>query len=171
MQSLLKIALDVLIIAVVAATGFYIYREYGEEITQFFFANEGVVIFVENLAVSVTIADDVAERQQGLSGVESLDELEGKLFMFDVEGYYDIWMKDMRFPIDIIFINNELEIVHIEENVLPETYPLTFTSPVPARFVLETNAHFARSFNVSVGERVLIPPRYLPADLRENLRE
>lgn len=171
MQSFLKIALDVAILLVVVLTSIYVYRVYGDRIAAFFRGDEDVIIFIENLAVSVTIADEPDEQRQGLSGVSSLGELEGKLFIFENEEYHRIWMKDMLFPIDILFINNEFEIVHIEENVLPESYPLTYTSDEPARFVLETNAFFAQSFSITEGARVLIPPRYLPPDLRESLRE
>lgn len=170
MSSLRKIAFDLLVIAAIAGTGVYIYHVYGEDIRAFFFEEQNPVIFIDNLAVSVTIADDAEERRQGLSGVTSLGELEGKLFIFDAAGYHSMWMKDMNIPLDIIFINDEFRIVDIAENVVPETYPLTFTSSEPARFVLEVNAFFADSFKVEEGSYVTIPPRVLPRDLREKLR-
>ncbi|MEX0917863.1 MAG: DUF192 domain-containing protein [Candidatus Paceibacterota bacterium] len=166
-----RIFIDIVIFCAFIFTSIYIYQVYGEDIKGWFTQEERIVMFVQNLAVSVTVADDVEERRMGLSHTESLEDLEGKLFVFDAEGYHRMWMKDMRFPIDMIFINNELEIVDIVENVLPETYPLTFTSSDPARFVLETNAFFAKTFKVKEGQHVIIPPRYLPGDLQENLQE
>lgn len=171
MHSILKILFDVLVIVVIAATAVYLYRVYGDDMMAFFGQQDDIVVFIDNLAVSVTIADDLAELRQGLSGVSGLGELEGKLLIFEEEGYHKIWMKDMLFPIDIIFVNNDFRVVDVAENVLPETYPLTYTSSAPARFVLEMNAHSVQTFNIEEGDELLVPPRYLPSDLRERLRE
>ena len=111
------------------------------------------------------------ERRQGLSGVDRLGEREGKLFVFDESGRYGIWMKDMNFAIDVFWIDENLRIVHIEENVLPSTYPAVFNTPEPARFILETNAFFADTFGISLGDRVGITANDLPADLREGFTE
>lgn len=170
MQSILKIAFDILIMIATVFTGIYLYRVYGDDVRAFFAQDDQVVIFIENLAVEVSIANTEEERRQGLSNVESIGELEGKLFVFDEEGQYGFWMRDMRFPIDIIFINDDFEIVEIVENVSPDTFPRTFTSEEPARFVLETNAFFVQSFRIQEGDSVTIPPRVLPSDLRSNLR-
>jgi uncharacterized membrane protein (UPF0127 family) len=144
----------------------YLYQVYGDEIKSVFVPDESAVLFIDTLALTVTVADDPRERAQGLSNTDSLGELEGKLFIFDSAGYPGMWMKDMRYPIDIIFIGNDLRIVDIAENVTPETYPLTFSPREPARFVLETNAYFVKSFNITRGQTVVIPARYLPADIR-----
>lgn len=160
-----------LVIIVVVVTALYVYREYGDEIQSFFGTEPEATIFLGDLAVSVTIADEPDERERGLSGVTELDDLSGMLLVFEEAGHPKIWMRDMHIPLDIIFIDNNFTIVEIAKNVAPETYPLTYTSGAPARFVLEVNAHFADTFKVEEGDRVLIPPRYLPPDLREQLRE
>ena len=170
MSSIVRILIDIVIIIALVATAVFVYREYGDTIKSWFIEEDLVVVFIENLAVTVTVANDTEERAQGLSGVPALDELEGKLFVFDESGYHRFWMKDMQFPIDIIFIDESFTVVDIVENVLPESYPTTYTSRVPARFVLETNAFFARSFSVETGDRAIIPPRYLPDDLQQNLQ-
>lgn len=171
MHSIFRILLDIVIFGAIVFAGVYLYRTYSDAIWDFLDPDSSVVVFIGEIAVSARIADDPEERQQGLSGTESLGELEAKLFVFDAEGYHDMWMKDMNYPIDIIFINNQFRVVDIAENVLPESYPLTYTSSRPARFVLETNAYFARTFSVNEGDYVTIPPRYLPKDLRESLRK
>jgi len=56
---------------------------------------------------SVSIADDEAERIKGLAGVASLGPQEGKLFDFDTEEKWGIWMKGMKIPIDIIWLNEK----------------------------------------------------------------
>lgn len=157
------------LVAIVSVVVF-VYLKYDEEIYTFLVADDSLVMYVESSPLSVTIADEPAEHRQGLSGVESLSEFEGKLFIFPKEDYYGMWMKDMLFPIDIIWIDNDLRIVHIEENVSPATFPDTFATPVPARFVLETNAFFAKSANVEVGDVVSLPARATPRDLLDALQ-
>jgi uncharacterized membrane protein (UPF0127 family) len=92
------------------------------------------------------------ERVQGLSGRESLAPGTGLLFVFDSEGDWGIWMKDMLISIDILWINSDKEVVHIEENISPDTYPTSFRSPDPALYVLEINAGEAQSADISVGD-------------------
>ena len=67
----------------------------------------------------VEIAESGGEKRRGLSFRESLPEGSGMLFVYDKEDYYSFWMKDMNFPIDIIWINKEKEVVHIERNLQP----------------------------------------------------
>jgi uncharacterized protein len=105
--------------------------------------------------VRVSIADSAEERMQGLSGRAGLAPDEGMLFVFEKEGKYSFWMKDMRFSIDIVWISNSGEIVDMHEFVVPESYPTTtFTSREPARYVLELPAGWAKTYNAKIGEYV-----------------
>ena len=72
----------------------------------------------------------------------------------------------MRFPIDVIWIGEDLRVLGVTRNLLPETYPRQFEPPSPARFVLEVNTHFAESFEIQAGDVVDIPRALLPDDLR-----
>ncbi len=112
------------------------------------------------------MADEPAKWQRGLSGVRSLGELEGELFIFDSAGVYGIWMKDMQFPIDVIWIDNNFKVVHIEKNISPGTYPQVFANTTPARFVLEVNANFANSFAITEGSLLTLPASLVPKDLQ-----
>jgi uncharacterized membrane protein (UPF0127 family) len=160
-----NILLDFLILIVVVTTIMYVYRTFGDDIRVHFFGEHQPTMYVEGTPLSVTVADETDEHKQGLSGVPSLREFEGMLFVFDREDYYGMWMKDMMISLDIIWINNEFQIVHIEENVSPNTYPQSFVSNDPARFVLETNAFFAKNANIVVGDKITAPPSALPGDL------
>lgn len=103
---------------------------------------------------SVGLALNEAERAQGLSGRRSLAKNSGLLFVFDSPDKHGFWMKDMNFPIDIMWIDAQMKIVHIESNVSPKTYPKTFFPPTPDRFVLETPAGSLKSHNISEGDTV-----------------
>lgn len=170
MRALRRIMLDIVIFVAIIGSLFYLYQAYGKEAAIYLFGESKNTIFVDDLSVSVTIADTTEERRQGLSGVSSLPDKEGKLFIFDEEGDYGIWMKDMLIPIDILWVNNNMEIVHIEKNVKPESYPAVFNSRKPARFVLELNAFFSDTFKIKVGDKVTIPANDLPPDLVETLK-
>ncbi|MDO8537023.1 MAG: DUF192 domain-containing protein, partial [bacterium] len=96
-------------------------------------------------------------RARGLSGRESLNEGEGLLFLFDGFGNYGIWMKDMKFAIDIVWIKND-RVVGFAENVAPEPgkelwslklhYP-----PEPVDKVLEFNAGSVQRSGIKIGDR------------------
>lgn len=104
--------------------------------------------------VRVEIADSDRERSLGLSGREILEPGSGMLFVFDAPGLYGFWMNDMKFPIDIIWINEEALVVWIERNVRPETYPNKFAPPEPAKYVLEVPAGFADLHKITIGSVV-----------------
>jgi len=124
--------------------------------------NNGVQIIkevkIKDKILKVEIADDNKEKEKGLSGRKSLSESTGMLFMFDMSGDYVFWMKDMNFPIDIVWINENLQIVHIEESVIPETYPITFKSPSLSKYVLEVLAGLSSKNNFKIGDRVEFRP-------------
>jgi len=103
--------------------------------------------------LQVSVADTVATRVQGLSDTPVLPPGLGKLFVFDTDSAWGIWMKDMLYPLDIIWLDSERRIVHIETAVSPATYPESFSSPIPARYVLEINASTSLQYGWEVGDR------------------
>jgi len=111
---------------------------------------------IGSTSVQASVADTLAERIKGLSNTPFLPPNVVKLFAFGTAGSHSIWMKDMNYPIDIMWVAEKGEIVHIEENVSPETYPEAFSSPVPAWYVIEANAGFVASNTILVGDDVVI---------------
>jgi uncharacterized membrane protein (UPF0127 family) len=103
----------------------------------------------------VEIADTEAEQTLGLSGRASLVEKTGLLFTFAKMNKQYFWMKDMLFPIDMIFFDAEWKIVLIESNVKPETFPATFGGQVLAKYVLEVNAGEAKMAGLKVGDQAV----------------
>ena len=90
------------------------------------------------------VADTEAERTQGLSNRNELPANAWLLFVFDEDAPHCFWMKDMKFSIDIIWMDQDKKVVKIKENVKPETYPESFCPEQPALYVLEVNAGVAR---------------------------
>ncbi len=114
------------------------------------------------VSVKAEIADSNQERQKGLSGRSNLDQGAGMLFLIDGgKTTPTFWMKDMKFPIDIIWIKDD-QIIQIDKNVevpSPQTpdNKLSLYSPKSAvSHVLEVNAGFCDLNNIKVGDSVLI---------------
>jgi len=118
---------------------------------------ELVPIIIGSTTAYASVADSMPELIKGLSDTPSLPDTVVKLFAFGSTGRHSIWMKNMNYPLDIIWLDESGTIVHIVENVSPDTYPESFTPPKPARYVIETNVGFVASSSVSVGDEVIVP--------------
>jgi uncharacterized protein len=107
------------------------------------------------LVADISVTDE--QRAKGLSVKDGLAENEAMLFVFDNEAEHIFWMKDMKFPIDIIWINSNKTIVHIEHNLQPCGYGLPCPTYKPGQdslYVLETVGGFAEKHDVVQGTRV-----------------
>lgn len=120
------------------------------------FVRHDVTILMPKGAIQVEVAQSKSSRELGLSGRPSMRNDEGILFVFDVPGKYGFWMKDMNFPLDIIWINESGLVVDIERNLTPDSYPKTFINEVDASYVLEINAGLAKEFGLFLGSKVKI---------------
>jgi uncharacterized membrane protein (UPF0127 family) len=130
-------------------------------ILEFFFNGTPVMHFAD-IPVRVEIANSDEERKQGLSGRKEFGKkVNGLLFVFPETDYHKMWMKDMHFAIDIIWIGEDLKVINIEKNVSPETYPKTFRPDRPARYAVETETHYSDLFGIRAGMEVKLPPNYL----------
>jgi len=168
----MKFLIDVVVVIVVASVGIFLYLNYWDDFKDILFQDEAhYTIYVGSVAVDLTVADEHDERVLGLSGVSSLGDSQGELFIFDNDAKHGMWMKDMLIPIDIIWIDKQLQVIHILENVQPSTYPEVFAPPADARFVVEMNAHFVSSLKLKVGDRLTLPPSLLPSDIKNDLQQ
>lgn len=99
----------------------------------------------------VALADTPALRELGLSNTEELTSGQGMLFVLDQPEIPGFWMKDMNYPIDIIWITADKSVIGVSHSVSPDTYPNRFSPQVPVLYVLETPAGFAESFAIQEG--------------------
>src|SRR3989344_1028513 len=100
-------------------------------------------IEIAHKKIFIEIADTESKRVQGLSERAMLPEDSGMFFIFPHEDRYEFWMKNMNFPIDIIWIDKDFIVQDITKYAAPEAFPNTFTPRVPIQYVLEVNAGFA----------------------------
>ncbi len=110
-------------------------------------------LFVGDTVIKIEIADTKQKRQQGLSGRSFLEPENGLLFVFDKLDFHGIWMKNMRFPIDILWFDADLRIVDIKKGAQPQSYPEIFYPQEPALYVLEVNTGFSEENSITVGEK------------------
>jgi len=110
------------------------------------------IISINDLKIKAVIADTDQKRDLGLSGQPSLGQNQGELFIFDQPGLYDFWMKDMNFPLDIIWLDENKKIVDITANFATSTYPNKVTSRTPAKYVLEINAGVSQEGAIKIGD-------------------
>ena len=108
---------------------------------------------------AVKTASSAAQQQQGLSGVKSMPQDQGMIFIFDQAAKYPFWMKEMKFPLDIIFIRDN-KIVQIFQNVpapKDSKTQLPIYQPVaPADRVLEINAGLSKKYDFKKNDEVKI---------------
>ena len=107
------------------------------------------IISSGSVDIPVTIADTTLELEQGLSGTVSLPPNAGKLFVFNTPGKYGFWMKDMKYSLDILWLDSSFRILSITDNISPESYPTVFYPPKSVQYVLEVNAGFSTEHNLS----------------------
>lgn len=108
-------------------------------------------VCIKNHCFLVEIARSQQERSQGLMNKDYLAESRGMLFIFDKEDIYSFWMKNVLIPLDIVWINQDKEVVYVYKNAQPCTEECESIKPdKKARYVLEVNAGQA---DFKVGDR------------------
>lgn len=108
------------------------------------------------VGIEVEIADTPELRSGGLSARESLPSDQGMLFVFESSDFHSFYMRDMNFPIDIIWMDDDFQVIDISKNLPPESYPELFRPQVPSRYVLEVVAGFADSHQIEIGDQAQV---------------
>lgn len=115
-------------------------------------------ITINNHTFNLYIAKTFQDKEVGLSKYSNLSQNQGMLFLFGTASNYSFWMKDMKFPIDIIFIKNN-KIVAIYQNLLPPQKDQNLTVYRPSELsdtVLEINAGLSEKYGFKNGDSVKI---------------
>ncbi len=108
-------------------------------------------VCVNEKCFKVEIADSSEERQIGLMNRERLGDDGGMWFVFDEEDKHSFWMKNVRFPIDIIWIDARYKVVDIKRGAKSCIGDCEIYSPAKdARYVLEVNINSS----INVGDSV-----------------
>ncbi|MGQ0792071.1 MAG: DUF192 domain-containing protein [Nitrosopumilaceae archaeon] len=111
---------------------------------------------IDGIVLEVQIADTDPRQARGLMFQEQLPLDEGMLFVWGDANKRSIWMLNMQFPLDVIWIDDNNKVVFIEKNVPPcKTALETVTCPSykggskDAKYVLEVTAGFVDAFKIT----------------------
>lgn len=113
-------------------------------------------ISIDKTKVSALIADSSTKRMIGLMHRKSLDNNQGMLFTFDAEAKHAVWMRNMNFPIDIMWLDKNKNIIDIKTDLKPARF-LEFTTYEPksdAKYAIELPARFIKKNSISTASRV-----------------
>lgn len=117
-----------------------------------------VLIRFPNGSINAEVAASVLKHSAGLSARESLDADHGMLFVFPKPQSLTFWMKGMRFPLDFIWIRNNV-VVDISPHIQPPHNVFDFSIVRPkelANMALEVNAGTVKRLGIKIGDPVEI---------------
>lgn len=129
----------------------------------------GLIIFLplihptlvyDDSAITLEIANTPEERAQGLMNRESLEQDRGMLFMYEEEDDRSFWMKNTTIPLDIIFLDSEMQVINIEKadpepNTADENLE-RYTSEEAAKYVLEVNQNVSEEIGLEKEEKMRV---------------
>jgi len=121
-----------------------------------------VIVNGFELTADLAITDD--QKTKGLAIKDDLKENESMLFVYEQPSRQGFWMKDMKFPIDIIWLDSNGTVVHIEHNLQPCISILNagssilncpiYTPDKDSLYVLETISGFSQKHDVKIGTNI-----------------
>ncbi len=157
----MKKMLLIYILLIVILGGFAIFKAGYIKFPNFGFGNGNKTPYamVNNAKIKLILAKKESDQETGLSNRNSLAQDQGMLFVFERKDYYQFWMKNMKFPIDMIYINDN-KVVYVFDDVKPPTITknvagMTIYRPNdPANFVLEVNSGIAKKYNIKPGTTI-----------------
>lgn len=151
-----KIILALIKVIVIIAVAFAIFWIWLFARTYFSYSSfEKEKILIKNAVFLGYVADSEEKRAQGLSGKKFLPSNTAMLFEFDKPDTHGIWMKDMLFPIDIIWLDHNKMIVNLLSNAEPGSYPHVYYPPKNSLYVLEVRAGLIKDKGLKLGDEIL----------------
>ena len=111
-------------------------------------------IIIKNTVIGTYMATTEVDQKQGLSNKKILPSGMSMLFVFDNEDRHGMWMKDMNFPLDMIWIDKYKKIIHQVSNISPSTYPHVFYPDTNDKYVLELPAGFIENQKLKEGDQI-----------------
>lgn len=118
------------------------------------------IILPNGTTIAAKVADTPEAQQRGLAGVKQLEDSSGMLFVFANSGTYSMWMKGMEMPIDMLWLDDQGQVVHLAANVpapasTSQTDLPTYSNDQPARYVLELPAGETERAGIKEGDKLV----------------
>jgi uncharacterized membrane protein (UPF0127 family) len=142
--------------------GFFLLAAIGGTVLWWQLQHDESLLRLDGHSYHMTTMRTEAELQKGLSGTKSLPAGEAMLFVFPRDDQWGMWMKDMNYPIDMVWLNSSKQVVYTVKNAQPSSYPKTIYKPtVPARYVIELPSGTIDMTGIKNGD-----PAGLPSEVR-----
>lgn len=111
----------------------------------------------KEIMLECDVANTFLEQTKGLMNVDHIPKNKGMIFEFRIPWHRFFWMKNVKIPLDIIFVNKNLEILYISEaNVEKGLLYKNYWSHGFCKYVIETNMGFCKKNNISKGLQIKI---------------
>lgn len=120
---------------ILAVASYYLYGIYQSKSSSCVLRTTGINPVTS--CITFEKADSNAERIQGLSGRDSMPNNKAMMFVFDTPAKQCMWMKDMKFSLDIVWLNSAKKITKVTRNISPQTYPNSFCGGDRDLYVIE----------------------------------
>ncbi|MDB5176652.1 MAG: hypothetical protein JWN75_320 [Candidatus Saccharibacteria bacterium] len=133
------------VVLVIAASLYFLYVQMT--------GTEQSTLSLKNQTYQLTIARTEADREQGLSDTESLPADHAMLFVFPTISKPGIWMKDMNYPIDIVWLDTDKKVVYTVVGAQPSSYPKIFQTDKDSRYVIELPAGTIEKTGIHRGDK------------------
>lgn len=119
----------------------------------------GQLVRLRGHVYQTSIMRTEAEREQGLSGTDSLPDGQAMLFVFPNDSKWGMWMKDMQYPIDMVWLDRGKRVTYVVRNAQPSSYPDTIYRPsVSSRYVIELPSGTIERTGIAEGNQATLPP-------------
>ena len=102
--------------------------------------------------LDIEFATTVSQQQVGLSGRPCIPKNGALIFIFPTDDKFGIWMKDMNFSIDVVWLDKDKKIVSLDKNMQPNSYPKVYYPKSDARYAIELNAGQADKIGLTEGQ-------------------
>lgn len=122
------------------------------------FLSHKKTVTISNHPFTVVVAKTAREQEVGLAKYQSLSQEQGMYFPFNHPDYYTFWMKNMHFPIDILFLKQDKIIDIFSDVPVPQTgkdLPI-YKPSSPADAALEIHAGLSKQYGFKIGDTVII---------------
>ncbi len=111
-------------------------------------------LVIDKVTLTAEVAASQSEKYKGLSGRTCIDEDRAMLFDYDSPGNYCFVMRDMNFPIDMVWLDEGRKVITIKDNAIPENYPAESYCPDgQAKYIVEVAAGLANKLGWSAGKQ------------------
>lgn len=122
-----------IVVVVLVGTFFYMFQKRAHP------PYEKRFMIINNDLYELSVADSDKKRIRGLSGTKNLLPNTGMVFIFDREDMQGIWMKEMNYSLDIVWLDSLCQITGLK-NAGPDSYPEVFLPIMPSKYVIELPA-------------------------------